>query len=152
MVLGATFKKNNMEEVKERHTGLMTAVWVLAGAVVLGFLVYLWQQGCNEKVRFAHGMSELAGRVNALEPAVTAQGNNLYQVNGVLSATVQGTKDFKECAINQLFQLNDTVFYNPRAARANGCGSCGDGNRVFKQTSTYNLASTSVTVDDYCRN
>ena len=59
---------------------------------------------------------------------------------------------------NQLFQLNKEVFWddndcgcgNGRGRGRSGCG-CG-GNREFRQQSTYNLASTSVTVDETCRN
>jgi hypothetical protein len=50
---------------------------------------------------------------------------------------------------DQIYQLNDEIFYSPRH-RAGGCGGCG--NREFRQTSTYNLASTAVTVDETCRN
>ena len=90
------------------------------------------------------------GRVDAIEPALTAQGNNLYSLNGSFSATAQGVKDMKVCFGNQLFELNDEIFYNPsRRGRNSGC--CGS-NREFKQTSTYNLASTNVTVDETCRN
>lgn len=131
---------------KDCRTGTMTAVWVIAAAIILALVVYVWQKGCNEKVQFAANMAELNGRVNAIEPAVTAQGNNLYQLNGVTAAIVQGAK----CMADQLYQLNDEIFYSPRARRASGCGSCG--NREFRQTSTYNLASQAVTVDETCRN
>lgn len=130
---------------KDCRTGTMTAVWVIAAAIILALVVYVWQKGCNEKVQFATGLANLNGRVNAIEPAVTAQGNNLYQLNGVTAATVQGAK----CMAEHIYQLNDEIFYNPRH-RSAGCGGCG--NREFRQTSTYNLASTAVTVDETCRN
>ena len=87
--------------------------------------------------------------MNAIEPALTAQGNNLYQINGVLASTVQGVKDLKQCFGEDIYQLNEEVFYNRR--RGSSC-SGGCGNREFKQSSTYNLASTQVTVDETCRN
>ena len=121
-----------------------TALWVIAAVIVVAFVFWGWKKGCNEQTMLATSIANLNGRVNALEPAVTAQGNNLYSLNGAFSAAAQGTK----CLAEQVYQLNDEVFYNRVHAR-NGCGC---GNREFKQTSTYNLASTNVTVDETCRN
>lgn len=129
--------------------GSTTALWVIAAVIVVAFFVYTWQKGCNEKVQFATGLAKLDGRVDALEPAVTAQGNNLYKLNGVTAATVQGTKDMRDCFGEQIYNLNESVFYT-RKNRGGGCGGCGS--REFKQTSTYNLASQAVTVDETCSN
>lgn len=141
-----------MREIEGSHNkgwGQATAIWVIVAIVGIAILVYVWQKNCNEKVEFATGIANLAGRINAIEPALTAQGNNLYSLNGAFSATAQGVKDFKECTYNQLYQLNDEVFYNP--GRRNGrCGGCG--NREFQQLSTYNLASQTATVTESCRN
>lgn len=123
-----------------------TALWVIAAVIVVAFVFWGWKHGCNEQQATAVAVANLNGRINAIEPALTAQGNNLYSLNGVVSATVQGVKAMKECFGEQLFELNDEVFYN----RRRGCGGCG--NREFKQSSTYNLASTAVTVDETCRN
>lgn len=128
---------------------LATAVWVIAAVIVLAFIFWGWQKGCSEKMQIAVGMAKLDGRVDAIEPVVAAHGNNLYSLNGVTSATVQGVKDIKENTYNQLFQLNDEIFYNPSRRGRSGCGC---GNREFRQSSTYNLASTQVTVDESCRN
>lgn len=133
--------------------GTSSGLWAIAAVIVIAFFVYAWQKGCNEKVQFATGLARLDGRIDAIEPAVTAHGNNLYQLNGVVAATVQGTKDMKECFGNQLFELNEAVFYNPSRRGRNSCGcNNGCGNREFRQSSTYNLASTQVTVDETCRN
>jgi hypothetical protein len=53
---------------------------------------------------------------------------------------------------DQLYELNDEVFYSRRNrhGREGGCGS--SGGRVFNQRSTYNLASQEVTVDERCAN
>ena len=133
-----------------RGWGFTTAVWVIAAVIIIAIVFWAWHRGCDEKTQIAVGLAKLDGRVDAIEPVVTAQGNNLYSLNGVTSATVQGVKDMKECFGNQLFELNDEIFYNPsRRGRNSGCGC---GNREFRQTSTYNLASTNVTVDETCRN
>lgn len=126
----------------------MTAVWVLAAIIGIAIIVWVWNRGCTEKAEIAAGVQKLVGRVDALEPAVTAQGNNIYTLNGVVASTAQGVKNLKECFGEDIYQLNEEVFYGHRRGRS--CGGCG--NREFKQTSTYNLASTNVTVDETCRN
>lgn len=138
-----------MENNEGKGWGLTTAVWVVVAAVILALLVYIWNKNCTEKAEIAAGVQRLVGRVDALEPAVTAQGNNIYTLNGVMASTVQGVKDLKQCFGDDIYQLNEEVFYDRRRGRG-GCGGCG--NREFKQTSTYNLASTNVTVDETCRN
>ena len=142
-----------MRELEQKNTkgwGSTTAMWVIAAVIVIAFFVYLWQQGCSEKVMFATGLAKLDGRVDAIEPAVTAQGNNLYKLNGVTAATVQGVKDMRQNFADDIFNLNDAVFYSHRHRAGCGCGGCG--NREFRQTSTYKLASQAVTVDETCRN
>lgn len=127
-----------------------TAIWLIVAVIAIAIIFWGWYRGCDEKTQIAVGLAKLDGRVDAIEPVVTAHGNNLYSLNGVTSATVQGVKDMKECFGNQLFELNDEIFYNPSRRGRNS--SCCGGNREFKQTSTYNLASTNVTVDETCRN
>jgi hypothetical protein len=141
-----------MREIERSHNkgwGFTTALWIIAAVVVLGIFIYIWQKNCNEKVQFATSIAKLDGRVDAIEPTLTAQGNNLYSLNNVVAATVQGTKDIKENVYNQLFQLNDEIFYNPGRRNAK-CGGCGG--REFQQQSTYNLASQTAVVTESCRN
>lgn len=135
---------------REDHSGwgLTTAAYIIVAAIIIAILAYLWNKNSNEKAQFATGIANLQGRVNAIEPAVTAQGNNLFALNGVMASTVQGVKDVKECFGYDIAELNNAVF--TARTRSGGCGGCG--NREFKQSSTYNLASTQVTVDETCRN
>lgn len=123
------------------------ALYIIAGVIIIAIFAYLWNKNSNEKAQFSVGIANLQGKLAALEPAVTAQGNNIFQLNGVVASTVQGVKDMKECFGYDIAGLNDAVF---TARTRSGCGGCG--NREFKQSSTYNLASTQVTVDETCRN
>ena len=143
------FAKMRMLEREDNHGswGGNIALYIIAGVIVLAIFAWLWNRNSNEKAQFATGIAMLQGKIAALEPAVTAQGNNLYQLNGVMASTVQGVKDIKECFGSDIYELNNIVLYG---ARRTGCGGCG--NREFKQSSTYNLASTQVTVDETCRN
>lgn len=138
-------------ENKGWGSGMMAAMWVIAAVIVIALLAYIWNRNCSEKAEIAAGVQKLVGRVDALEPAVTAQGNNIYKLNGVMASTVQGVKDLKQCFGDDIYQLNEEIFYGRNHSHGrSGCGGCG--NREFKQTSTYNLASTDVTVEETCRN
>lgn len=133
---------------REEHGGWggNIALYIIAGVIIIAIFAYLWNKNSNEKAQFSVGIANLQGKVAALEPVVTAQGNNIFQLNGVVASTVQGVKDMKECFGYDIAGLNDAVF---TARTRSGCGGCG--NREFKQSSTYNLASTQVTVDETCR-
>lgn len=137
------------DERNDSNWGGNIALYIIAAVIIIAILAYMWHKNANEKAQFSTGIAELVGRVNALEPAVTAQGNNLFALNGALASTVQGVKDMKEAFGYDIAGLNEAVFV-PRARIGGGCGNCG--NREFKQSSTYNLASTQVTVDETCRN
>lgn len=135
------------DERNDSNWGGNIALYIIAAVIIIAILAYMWHKNANEKAQFSTGIAELVGRVNALEPAVTAQGNNLFALNGALASTVQGVKDMKECFGYDINELNNAVF--TARTRTGGCGGCG--NREFKQSQTYNLASTTVTVDDTCR-
>ena len=124
----------------------MTALWVIAAVVIIALIAYLWNKNCTEKAEIAAGVQRLVGRVDAIEPAVTAQGSNIYKLNGVVSATVQGVGDLKECTNDKLDFLEGQVLFQGNRR----CGGCGGSE--YKRTQTYNLASTALTVDDTCRN
>ena len=139
----------NMSDNRKHHDrgwSRDTALWIIAAVIVIGFVAWLWSKGCTEKTEIAVGLANIAGRVGAVESAVTSQGNNIYKLNGVVASTVQGVGDLKECTNDKLDFLEGQVLFQGRR------GGCGCGNREFKQTSTYNLASTNVTVDETCRN
>lgn len=137
-----------MDDVKRENWGGNIALYIIGAVLTVGFLAYLWHKGANEKAQLGVGIANLQGRVNAIEPVLTAQGNNIFSLNGVVASTVQGVKDMKECFGYDIAGLNDAVF--TARTRSGGCGGCG--NREFKQSSTYNLASTQVIVDETCRN
>ena len=136
-----------MDDVKRENWGGNIALYIIGAVLAVGFLAYLWHKGASEKAQLGVGIANLQGRVNAIEPVLTAQGNNIFSLNGVVASTVQGVKDMKECFGYDIAGLNDAVF--TARTRSGGCGGCG--NREFKQSQTYNLASTTVTVDDTCR-
>ena len=140
-----------MQELQCNHKkgwSAATALWVLVAAIIVFAIVYNWTKNTNEKVAFATSIANINGRLSSVEPAVVSQGKNLYALNSVVSASVQGVKDIDD----QIYQLNREVFYEGIHGRSRGGCGCGCGNREFRQSSTYNLASQSVTVDETCRN
>ena len=148
-----------LEQNGNKHWGATTAIWVLVAAVIIVAIVYNWTRNCNEKVQFSTALANLNGRVSCMEPSVRWAGEQLYTANGTIQSLDRGVRDMGQNFGEQLFQLNDEVFYNPnqcgcgRGRNRSGCGGCGScGGREFRQTSTYNLASTNVTVDETCRN
>lgn len=124
------------------------ALYIIGFVILLAIVVWVWKRMDTEKTEIAVGLANIAGRVNAIEPAVTSQGNNIYKINGVLASAVQGVSDLKECTNDKLEFLEGQVLFQ----RGRGGCNSGCGNREFRQTSTYNLASTNVTVDETCRN
>lgn len=137
----------DIEHHKSKDQSIYTVGLLIVAAIVIAFFVWMFGKNSNEKVQFATAVAKLDGRLDAIEPAVTSQGNNIYRLNGVVASTVQGVGDLKECTNDKLDFLEGQVLF--QRGRNGGCGC---GNREFKQTSTYNLASTNVTVDETCRN
>lgn len=138
----------DIEHHKSKDHSIYTVGLLIVAAIVIAFFVWMFGKNSNEKVQFATAVAKLDGRLDAIEPAVTAQGNNIYRLNGVVASTVQGVGDLKECTNDKLDFLEGQVLFQGRGRS----GSCGCGGREFKQTSTYNLASTNVTVEENCRN
>lgn len=144
----------DLENHKGKDHSIYTVGLLIVAAIVIAFFVWMFGKNSNEKVQFATAVAKLDGRIDALEPAVTSQGNNIYRLNGVVASTTQGVKDMKQNFEDQLYELNDEVFYSRRHrhGREGGCGCGSSGGRVFNQRSTYNLASQEVTVDERCAN
>lgn len=147
-----------MEHDKTSNWGGTTALWVLVAAVIIFAIVYNWTKNCNEKVQFSTALANLGGRLSCIEPDVRWAGQQLYNANGVIAATVQGVGDMKTNYGNQLFQLNREIFYDESCGcsghgnrRNGGCG-CSGGNRRFDQRSTYIPQSTEVIVSESCVN
>ena len=121
-----------------------TAIWsIVVVLIVLAFMWFVHRQG-KDKADLAASIQGLYGKVNALEPAVTAQGQQLYAINGVLSATTQAVGDFKTDAMRQLAALDGAVF-TPK------CGSnCGNNGTRFVKRDNYCLSDSSLQAIDTC--
>lgn len=130
----------------EKHEGkwsIATSLWVIVAIIfVIALLWYVHRSG-SDKADLAASIQGLYGRVNALEPAVTAQGNTLYSINSVLSATTQAIGDFKAVTDAQLAALDGAVFV-PRYQ-----GGC-NGTARFTKRDNYCLADSSLQAVETC--
>lgn len=135
------------ELTRDHHEGkwsIATSLWVIVGvALVIYFLWTAHKQG-DAKADLAASIQGLYGRVNAIEPVVTAQGNNLYNINSVLSATTQAFGDFKSVTDVQLASLNGAVF-TPRTM-----SGCNGGGTRFVKRDNYCLSDSSLQAIDTC--
>lgn len=131
-----------------KHDGkwpIATPLYLIVGIIfIIALLWYIHRTG-QDKADLAASVQNLYGRVNALEPAVTAQGNNLYALNSVMSATTQALGDYKSVANAQLAALDDAVFV-PRCH--SGCGNNG-GSRFVKRDN-YCLSDSSLQAIETC--
>lgn len=138
------------ELTRNHHEGkwsIATSLWVIVAIIfVIALLWYVHRSG-SDKADLAASIQGLYGRVNALEPAVTAQGQNLYSINSVLSATTQAVGDFKSVANAQLAALDGAVFV-PRCQA--GCSNNG-GSRFVKRDN-YCLSDSSLQAIETCGN
>ena len=88
--------------------GQNTALWaIVAIIIVIAFLWFCHKTG-EDKANLAGSIQQLYGRVNALEPAVTANAQNVYRINNTLAQTVQGVQDIKDDVV---FKIGKTQFY-----------------------------------------
>lgn len=137
------------ELTRDHHEGkwsIATSLWVIVGIVlVIAFLWFVHKNG-EAKADLAASIQGLYGRVNALEPAVTAQGNNLYSINSVLSATTQAIGDFKAVTNAQLAALDGAVF----VARCQS--ACNNGAARFVKRDNYCLSDSSLQAIETCGN
>lgn len=136
----------------DRQTGkwsLSAAVWVIAAIIVLMAILWFVHRTGQDKAELAASIQGLYGKVNAIEPAVTAQGNNIYQLNGVVSATVQGVGNLKTFAEDQIAALNGAVF--TARCGASRCGSgCNNGASRFVKTDNYSLCDSNLQAIETC--
>ena len=129
------------EMTKNGVWGQNTGIWaIVAVLVVIAFLWFCHKSG-EDKAALAGSVQQLYGRVNALEPAVTATAQNVYTINNILAKTVQGVQDIKDDVVN----LDGAVF----TTRCGGHRGCGNDTRYVAKNS-YNLATSTLEQIETC--
>ena len=134
-----------MEGTDGGRWGQNTALWaIVAIIVVIAFLWFCHKSG-EDKAALAGAVQSVTSRVNALEPAVTANGQNIYRINNAVGKAQQSIQFIGD----DVAALDDAV-YVPRCG--NNRGGCGCGTEKFRKESTYTLDSTTLTEVDTCNN
>lgn len=133
-----------MEGTDGGRWGQNIALYIIA--VVIVFAVFLWllHRSGEEKANLAASVQGVVSRINALEPAVTANGQNIYRLNNSVAKTQQSIQFIGD----DVASLDDAV-YVPRCGSGRGCGC---GTEKFRKESTYTLDSTTLTEVDTCNN
>jgi uncharacterized protein (UPF0333 family) len=132
---------------RDHHEGkwsMATSLWVIVGIIFIVALLWYVHRTGADKADLAASVQKLVGRVDAIEPAVTAQGNNIFNINSVLSATTQAFGDYKSVAEAQLASLNGAVF----TSRCSG--GCNNGGTRFTKRDNYCLSDSSLQAVETC--
>ena len=125
--------------------GQNIALYIIAAVIVLALFMWFVHQTGKEKAELAAGVQGVVSRVNAIEPAVTANANNIYRLNNSVAKAQQSIQFIGD----DVASLDDAV-YVPRCGH--GRAGCGCGTEKFRKESTYTLDSTTLTEVDTCNN
>ena len=136
------------ELTKDKHPGKWsenTALWsIVIILIILALMWYINRIGAD-KADLAAAVQSTVSRVNSLETATTAQGNDIKDLNKVVSATTQAQSDFQYTAGEQIAMLNRATFV-PRGGR-----SCnGEGKARFVKRTNYCVDDQSLQEIDTC--
>lgn len=133
------------EERHDEKWPIVTPLYLIVAIIfILALLWYVHRTG-QDKADLAAAVQNLYGRVNAIEPAVTASVEKISTLNGVLSATTQAIGDFKTVANAQLAALDGAVFA-PRYQ--SGCNN--GGSPRFTKRDNYCLTDSSLQAIETC--
>lgn len=125
--------------------GQNIALYIIAAVIVFAVFLWLLHKSGEEKANLAASVQGVVSRVNAIEPAVTANGQNIYRLNNAVGKAQQSIQFIGD----DLAALDDAV-YVPRCGHVRS--GCGCGTEKFRKESTYTLDSTTLTEVDTCNN
>ena len=136
------------ELTKDKHPGKWsenTALWsIVIILIILALMWYINRIGAD-KADLAAAVQSTVSRVNSLETATTAQGNDIKDLNKVVSSTTQAQADFQYTAGEQIAMLNRATFV-PRGGR----GRNGEGSARFVKRANYCLEDQSLQEIETC--
>lgn len=143
------------ELTKDKHPGKWsenTALWsIVIILIILALMWYINRIGAD-KADLAASVQSTVSRVNALETATTAQGNDIKDLNKVVSATTQAQGDFQFSASEQIARLERASF-RPAwdyGCNRNGCNGNNNGTARFVKRANYCLEDQSLQEIDTC--
>lgn len=136
-----------MNENDGGRWGQNIALYIIAGVILVALFIWLCHKSGEDKANLAGAVQSVTSRVNAIEPAVTANANNIYRLNSSVGKVQQSIQFIGEDVAN----LDDAV-YVPSCGHGRGRCGCGCGTEKFRKESTYTLDSTTLTEVDTCNN
>ena len=134
-----------MENTDGGRWGQNIALYIIAGVILIALFIWLCHKSGEDKAALAGAVQSVTSRVNALEPAVTANANNIYGLSNSVAKANQSIKFIGEDVASL-----DADVYVSRCGH--GRGGCGCGTEKFRKESTYTLDSTTLTEVDTCNN
>ena len=134
-----------MENTDGGRWGQNIALYIIAGVILVALFIWLCHKSGEDKANLAGAVQSVTSRVNAIEPAVTANANNIY---GLSNSVARANQSIQFLGAD-VASLDDAV-YVPRCGH--GRSGCGYGTEKFRKESSYALDSTTLTEVDTCNN
>ena len=125
--------------------GQNSALYIIAGVIVFAVFLWLLHKSGEDKANLAASVQGVVSRVNAIEPAVTANGQSISRLNNSVGKVQQSIQFIGD----DVAALDDAV-YVPRCGH--GRSGCGCGEDKFRKETTYTLGTTTLTEIDTCNN
>jgi hypothetical protein len=138
--------KEMMDDHRGGRWGQNTALWAIVAIILVIAFLWFCRKAGDDKADLAASVQGLYGRVNAIEPAVTAQGNAISELKSVTTATTQAVGDFKATALRNLAALDNAVF----VSRCGDNHSCGCNDSRFIKKSVFTPSTTTVEQVETC--
>ena len=125
--------------------GQNIALYIIAGVIVFAVFLWLLHKSGEDKANLAASVQGVVSRVNAIEPAVTANSQSISRLNNSVGKVQQSIQFIGD----DVAALDDAV-YVPRCGH--GRSGCGCGDDKFRKETTYTLGTTTLTEIDTCNN
>lgn len=138
--------KEMMDDHRGGRWGQNTALWAIVAIILVIAFLWFCRKAGDDKADLAASVQNVYARVNAIEPAVTAQGNAISELKSVTTATTQAVGDFKATALRNLAALDNAVF----VSRCGDHHSCGCNDSRFIKKSVFTPSTTSVEQVETC--
>lgn len=125
--------------------GQNIALYIIAGVILIALFIWLCHKSGEDKANLSAAVQGVVSRVNAIEPAVTANGQSISRLNNSVGKVQQSIQFIGD----DVAALDDAV-YVPRCGH--GRSGCGCGDDKFRKETTYTLGTTTLTEIDTCNN
>ena len=125
--------------------GQNIALYIIAGVILVALFIWLCHKSGEDKANLSAAVQGVVSRVNAIEPAVTANGQSISRLNNSVGKVQQSIQFIGD----DVAALDDAVYVTRCGHGRSGCG-CGDDK--FRKETTYTLGTTTLTEIDTCNN